>query len=117
MRYRRLDENGDHSFGNGQASFHINTPDGVAQAVVTRLRLWLAEWFLDTTEGTPYQPGALGTNKIETIDPMIRDRILETTGVLEIVNFSSSFDENARHYSISVTIKTVYGTATINEVL
>jgi len=33
MRYRKLDDSGDFSFGHGQADFHHNTPEAVAQAV------------------------------------------------------------------------------------
>lgn len=117
MKYRRLDANGDYSFGNGDFNFHLNTPDAVAQAVVTRLKLWAGEWFLNIDEGTPYQAGGLGTNKAQTIDPMIRERILNTQGVLSITNYSSSFNPDTRAFSCSVSIDTVYGAATINEVL
>ncbi len=53
MRYRREDENGDYSFGQGDATFLTDTPEAVAQAVKTRLALWRGQWFLDTEEGTP----------------------------------------------------------------
>ena len=40
MRYRKLDEDGDYSFGRGAADFWVNVPDAPAQAVRTRLALW-----------------------------------------------------------------------------
>ncbi|MGE4978545.1 hypothetical protein AB8914_22915, partial [Yersinia enterocolitica] len=33
MRYRREDENGDYTFGQGDNTFLINSPEAVAQAV------------------------------------------------------------------------------------
>lgn len=117
MKYRKLDANGDASFGNGNLDFHKDTPETVAQAVLTRLRLWSGEWFLDTTEGTPYQAGVLGKNSQATADGVMRERILETQGVLGITQFSSTLNRDLRQYSVSATIDTIYGPAQINEIL
>ena len=117
MRYRKLSSNGDYTFGNGQLNFYRNDPLGVAQAVVTRLRLWAGEWFLDLVEGTPYQINALGKHTAASADPMIRDRILNTEGVTAILAYDSYFDADNRIFHVSVTIETLYGTAQINEVL
>jgi len=117
MKYRALDANGDYQFGNGNLDFLQNTPETVAQAALTRLRLWLAEWFLDTTEGTAYQQGVLGKNSQANADAVMRERILGTQGVVELTTFSSSVDPDLRTYSVSATIETIYGPAQINEVL
>lgn len=117
MRYRKLDAFGDMQFGNGQQDFHTNTPDGVGQAVMTRLLLWAGEWFLNIEEGTPYQTGALGKNTKSTIDPMIRERILDTEGVTDIYTYSSNFDADARKFYVNATINTVYGATTIQGVM
>lgn len=117
MKYRRLDNNGDMTFGNQQMDFHKNSPDGVAQAVVTRLKLWLGEWFIDMTEGTPYQQAILGKGKQESIEPALRERILETPGVTELVHFEMRHDANERTTKVVVVIDTEYGNAKIAEVL
>ncbi|MBZ8873882.1 hypothetical protein H5S67_26565, partial [Escherichia coli] len=52
MRYRREDADGDYTFGSGDDTWLINSPEAVAQAVKTRFELWYGQWFLDTTEGT-----------------------------------------------------------------
>ncbi len=49
MRYRAWDANGDYTFGQGSKNFLVNSPQCVAQAVVSRLRLQLGEWFIDTS--------------------------------------------------------------------
>ncbi len=117
MKYRALTADGDYSFGNGNTNFLQDTPETVQQAVITRLRLWAAEWFLDTTEGTPWQAGVLGKNSKTTADAVIRERVLGTQGVTEITDFSSSIDPDLRTYTVALTISTIYGPVQINEVL
>jgi len=119
MRYRKQDANGDYSYGHGLVDFYIDIPEAVGQAVLTRLRLWVAEWFLDTAEGTPYEQSALGTNKMNTIEPALRDRILETTGVtgIETGSFQLLWDAENRHIEVSATIDTEYGQTEISGVL
>lgn len=117
MRYRALSESQDYTFGNGQANFLRNTPETVAQAVVTRLRLLTGEWFLDTEEGTAYQAGVLGKQTLETASAVIRERILGTQGLVEILQFDISENRDTRTLSVSAKIDTIYGPATIIEVL
>lgn len=114
MRYRKLDDDGDMIFG---GVFYRDQPEAVAQAVWTRLRLWVGEWFLDTTEGTPYLEAMLGTGKARTIEPAIRTRILQTQGVTGIRDFSLSIDPDTRTAKIAAVIDTEYGTATITGAL
>jgi hypothetical protein len=65
MRYRREDADGDYTFGSGDDTWLINSPEAVAQAVKTRFELWYGQWFLDTTEGTPWIQSVLGKQKPE----------------------------------------------------
>jgi hypothetical protein len=54
MRVRKQDPvTQDYVWGHQQNDFWINAPDGVAQAVLTRLKLFVGEWYLDVTDGTP----------------------------------------------------------------
>lgn len=117
MRYRKLDAAGDYVLG-GQAAFHVNTPEAVAQAIRTRLALWRGEWFLDAKEGTPWNQEVLGKRvRGRSPDAAVRSRILGTPGVIEIVSYTSSFDGDSRSLSITATVRTQYGTATITETL
>jgi hypothetical protein len=113
MRYRREDANGDYTFGQGDDTWLINSPEAVAQAVKTRFLLWYGQWFLDTTEGTPWIQSVLGKQKPETYNLAIRRRILETRGVNSIIAFDTTLNTSSRRVVFTATIDTLYGTTTV----
>lgn len=115
MRYRALDENGDMTFGQGGLNFLVNSPEAVGQAVLTRLLLRTGEWFLDVTEGTAYDTLILGFGTRRSRDVEIRNRILGTQGVTEIVTYSSSVDA-ARKFSVQGDVATVYGALDLSSI-
>lgn len=117
MRYRALSESQDYTFGSGQGNFLRDVPDAVAQAVVTRLRLLSGEWFLDVEDGTAYQAGVLGKQTLETASAVIRERILGTQGLVEILEFDISENRDTRTLTMSAKIDTIYGPTTLIEVL
>jgi hypothetical protein len=109
MKYRKLDANGDKVWGQGLSCFWINVPDAVAQLVDTRLRLWLGQWFLFLTDGTPWQTQVLGRYTITTRDPAIQGRILQTPGVTGLENYSSNLNRNTRDWTAQGTVNTSFG--------
>ena len=111
MRYRQLTADGDYMFGR-LGNFLVDTPKAVAQAIMTRLMLWAGEWFLDTEEGTPYHQSILGYGTQMTRDLAIRQRILLTPGVTEIVAYSSSMGAD-RRLVVTCEVSTQYGNANI----
>ncbi|WP_175788105.1 hypothetical protein [Burkholderia cenocepacia] len=117
MRYRKLDAYGDYVFGGSANDFLVNSPDAVAQAVITRLRLLRGEWFLDTTVGMPWETDVIGKNTQGTADAAIRACILGTIGVTEITAYASSLDSATRKLTVTATITTLYGTTTIETIL
>ena len=117
MKYRKLDSDGDYTLGSG-ADFISDSPECVAQAVTTRLKLWKGEWFVDITDGTPWESEVLGKRyQRKNPDSAIKSRILGTPNVTEITSYSSSFDGETRKYSIVATINTAFGTATLSEII
>lgn len=112
MRYRKLSDTGDYVFGQGPLEFWNNVPDAVGQAVRTRLLLATGQWFLDTTDGTPYATEILGTNTQSTYDQAIQDRILGTLGVLSLDAYKSYRDQQ-RNLTVEATITTIYGTVAV----
>ena len=113
MRYRQEDDNGDYTLGSGDNSFLQNTPETVAQAIKTRVELWQREWFLNINEGTPYQVDVLGKYKSPFYNLAIRERVLDTQGVVSIIDFSSQLNANTRKLTYNITVDTVYGQTTL----
>ena len=111
MRYRRLDDEGDYCLGTG-ADWLSNTPEAVAQAVMTRLRLHAGDWFTDTEDGTPWRTEVLGKYTLSTYDAVIKSRILDTPGVIGIEGYTSEFNGQTRRLTVSATVTTEYGSAT-----
>ncbi|KFK92011.1 MULTISPECIES: hypothetical protein [unclassified Serratia (in: enterobacteria)] len=113
MRYRKEDDSGDYTFGQGGNTFLTDTPEAVAQAVKTRFALWTGEWFLDVTEGTPYREAILGKHKSDAYNMAVRQRILGTPGVTEILEFTTEYNAGTRSVVFTATINTLYGETTV----
>ncbi|MDQ7094225.1 hypothetical protein REC12_11555 [Desulfosporosinus sp. PR] len=117
MKYRSLDSNGDYTMGNMQA--FLSDIDAVVQAIKTNLLLLKGEWWEDTSEGLPLFQNILGqpgtSEKISAADLLIKERILATQGVLDIINFQSSY-ENRKYTVVSCSVNTIYGTVTVSGV-
>lgn len=112
MKYRKLDSLGDYTFGQNGNNFHKDNPEAVSQSVSTRLKLMQGEWFLDTSEGTPYNSRIFGAGKLSSYDSAIQEVILNTPGVRRIVNYTSGVDPQTRRAVINCTIDTIYGQVT-----
>jgi hypothetical protein len=113
MRYRKMSADGDYLFGQG-SGFLVNSPETVAQAVRTRLKLYAREWFLDKREGLDLDQ-VTGRGTQGTRDQQIQQRILRTSGVRRLLAYSSSIE--GRAFLVSATIETIYGAVTISETL
>jgi hypothetical protein len=113
MRYRALSPTGDYVFGKRE-TFLQDSPETVAQAALTRLKLFAGEWFLDSAEGLDLK-NILGVNTAATRDAEVQERILGTLGAKSITEYSSNVD--GRSFSVNATIDTIYGTTTITGIL
>ena len=112
MRYRREDPDGDYTFGQGDNTFLINSPEAVAQAVKTCFDLWRGQWFLDLNSGTPWIQSVLGKQSPDVYNLAIRQHILQTQGVSSIISFDTTVDSKTRRVSFTATIATIYGKTT-----
>jgi hypothetical protein len=114
----KLDSDGDAVFINGAltlAGITYYAQDVVAQRLTIHLRTWLGEWFMDTTYGVPYLQRILVKNVSKTtVDNILREEILKEVGVLEIQEFTSTFDAGTRSYACNFTVLTREGSASIS---
>lgn len=112
MRYRAQSDTGDYVFL-GNSPFFIDTPDAVAQAVLTRLRLNAGEWFIDDRVGFDLSL-VLGNNTQNSRDLEVQRVILGTQGVTQMVSYSSQVTPD-RRFTVNATVDTLYGPVNITE--
>lgn len=114
MRVRALDANGDMVFGAGAATFLIDSPQAVVQCVLTALKLFQGEWFLDTTAGVPWNTQVLGINPQSSYDNAIKNAIHAATGVSALTAYSSSLDKATRVLTVTASGTSPYGDWTLS---
>lgn len=117
MTVRKLDADGDLAMGT-QEFLTGYTADEVAQNVVTRLKFFLGEWFLDTADGTDWFGSVLGKGSpLVSREAVIRRRILLTPGCAGMTAFSVTADVATRELTVSASIvSSGGGSADINYV-
>ena len=115
MRYRRLDNEGDYTFGAGGADMLIDL-EACAQSISTRLWLLFGEWWEDLTDGLPLFQKILAQRDINIASEAIRNRILSTHHIRDIIYFSADWDNEQRRLLISCVVDTDYGQVTVEGV-
>lgn len=107
MRVRRLDGGGD-LVTRGQ--MFLSGREAIAQTVVTRLKLFLGEYFRDVTDGTPWFQQILGKpENLNAVEAILRNRIVRSPGVVRLLSFGMQFDLATRTLSVQSEVLTVYG--------
>lgn len=112
MRYRALDENGDMVMRNGQA--YIEDVEAVRQAIATRLKLLIYEWWEDYPTGTPWWQDIIATRGIEEAKRIIKKRIENTEHVLTVLWLDSVWDNETRSLVVSCGVQSDYGLFTLD---
>lgn len=121
MRYRRIDENGDYTFGNGQYDFLVDI-EAIPQAIKTKLNLFQGEWWEDLSEGLPFYQDVAGQfiRNDEDKDIVTRlycNRISDVEEVNSFLSLNAEFDNENRKYSLVADVDTIYGTIDNLEVI
>lgn len=96
--------NGDIVIADNQFSF-VTGVDEVVQLLRHRLRTFLGEWFLDNTIGVPYFQDIFKKrpNPI-AIEAGLKNEILSTPGVLELLKFDIDVDPTTRKMTVDASI-------------
>ena len=78
--------------------------DSTTQRVATRLRMLLGEWFLDTSDGTPYLQDILVKGaRLDLVRAAFDARVRGTEGVLDVVTVILSPDRVNRKIGATIT--------------
>lgn len=116
MKYRKLDHNDDYTFGQNQDDF-LTEAEAVAQAIKTRLRLFLGEWWEQTDDGVPYFEAILGQFNSDqsslAAEYLIGKRIKETPYVTNIKEIKTK--TKGRSLTIEAIVETAFGELTVKE--
>lgn len=78
--------------------------DATAQAITRRLKLFMGEYFLNTSDGTPWFQSILGKTSRDIAIASIKERILGTDGVIALSSFDFDFDAKTRVITVNTTI-------------
>lgn len=105
-----LDTDHDIYLGTPSALAIVEGADYVVQSIRTRLLLYLAEWWLDESEGTPWLQKILGTPTNPTVvERALKARILGTSGVTELLSFDVTYGAAERRLTVQFEVLTIYG--------
>ena len=108
MRVAGIDGNGDFIFGRGKASYKTKS-NAIAQNVVTRLRLFTDDWYLDVDSGISWIE-LLGTRgNSSRIQRAIEKSVLQTDGVKAISRLEIEEDTETRGISIVLEYTDIFG--------
>jgi len=112
IAYLSLDPSNDPTFSDGSS---LTNAAAVQQAILTRLNLFLGEWWEDLSLGLPvFQSmlGQLGTAKgLAAMQLAIQNNVEGTPYVTAVTQVSATFING--QLSVTVTAQTAFGTVTV----
>ena len=114
IQYLRLDNSNDTIW---VAQSALADVDAVAQAVLTRLRLYQNEWWADLNLGIPLFQNILGGSGSQAQQAVISlaytQQILGTPYVSGVSDVSTTFNSATRQFTYKATVQTAFGPVTI----
>ena len=108
MKIRRIDSEGDWDYGHSMSSYYVDNAQSVGLNIVTRLREWYRDCFFAMDKGIDY-PTRLGSfNQKENLDTDIQSIILNSTDVVDITGFTSTYSRDRRAYTCKAQVLHIY---------
>lgn len=104
MKYRKLTENGDYSFGNNKFDF-ISDKEAVAQSIKTKILLFYGEWWEDLGIGIPMFQSILGQVKPNVVSNSLQLLVAERIKEVIFVKTVDIVDVNIIGRTITMYIK------------
>lgn len=112
-----LDENGDLDTTMNRLSLTTGL-EAIRQHLLVKFRLFLGEWFLDQTVGVPYfQDIFVKAPSIAAVSEILKLQILETPGVIELLEFDYDFQETGRTFILKFKALTEEGIIDFSELI
>jgi len=108
MAVRKIDSNGDWTFGRGKANY-IKGSDEIKQNVATRIRSFQGDCFLDIEQGIPWIDLLSNKGTERRILRAIEKTIMQTVGVVSVSNIRIVETDSNRNATIEASYTDVYG--------
>jgi len=84
--------------------------ESVSQRVLQRVQFWLADWFLDTSGGVPYNRDVLGNDlDLALSERAISDQIRAVPDVIAVEDAKVEYDSQTRALTYSSRVRTEFG--------
>lgn len=84
--------------------------EALRQKIKQRLKLFLSEWFLDTTRGVPYFQNILGEDINQSLAAQIlTTEILKEPDVITVENVSFGLNDFTRNFTYAANVQTTFG--------
>jgi hypothetical protein len=110
MIVRAITSDGDFLFGKGKNDYRREN-DAITQCIGTRLRSLLGNCFFDLGAGIDWF-NLLGSKNQSGLNLALSAVILNTEGVIGLLQISSDLDFITRQFTVIYRVKTVYSTQT-----
>tara|TARA_R100000655_G_scaffold15789_3_gene34819 strand:+ start:18662 stop:19018 length:357 start_codon:yes stop_codon:yes gene_type:complete len=111
MSVSRLDENGDWTFGQGLAGY-ITGSEEIQQNLVTRIKSFKNDWFLDTDAYIDWFNLLSNRNTEETTKAQLSKTVLDTKGINTLNQLNFILNRENRTADIQLTYTDIYGAST-----
>ena len=120
MKYRKLTNTGDYSFGANKKDY-VEGTEAVAFAIRTRILLFYNEWWEDIGQGIPMFQSIVGQTNPDlvkrSIASLVEKRILEINEVSTVNSIDVEVNKRTRTISMSCNVTTTDGEVTEIEVV
>jgi hypothetical protein len=114
MKVRALDSNHDWTFGSGLANYKKDS-DAVKQCVLTRLKSFLYNYFLDQYHGVNWFKHLSKNPDVEAMRQDIKNNVFAVDGIASIDSLDIKYDTIARKAYIQLQYTDIYNVSnTVN---
>ena len=96
----------------------IDGLEAIRQHMTIRFQIFFGEWFLDTSIGVPWFRDVLVKNpSFNVVMQVLKDVILDTPGVLQIITFEFDYTEGTREVSLDFQALTTEGVLDFSQIV